>query len=56
MSFRRTYKTEGGHKRGHSNMCHYEHTEIIKAEAKKIRRANGRAEILDQLEDDDRDG
>jgi hypothetical protein len=31
-------KTEGGHKRGHSNMTHWDHTEEIKRQTKKARR------------------
>lgn len=51
MSIRRKYKTEGGHKRGHSNMCHWEYTEIIKAQTRKIRRARSKEVIAEQLRD-----
>ena len=34
------YKTEGGHKRGHSNLVHWDRTEEIKRRTKKKRRAN----------------
>ncbi len=39
-------KTEGGSggKRGHSNMIHYEGTEIIKKQSKKRRRLNDKKE------------
>ena len=47
----RSPKTEGGQGggRGHSGMCHWEHTEIIKAEAKKERRRQDRALIREYL-------
>lgn len=32
------YKIEGGKKRGHSQMCHYDYTETIKRKTKKLRR------------------
>lgn len=37
-------KTEGGSggRRGHSNMCHWEYTEVIKRLARKRRRAESR--------------
>lgn len=38
MSNRKVKKVEGGHKKGHSNMCHWMGTEEIKAAAKKVRR------------------
>lgn len=31
-------KTEGGHKRGHSQMEHYDSTEIVKRTTRKARR------------------
>lgn len=37
-------KSEGGHKRGHSNMTHYDYTEEIKRGAKKARRQQDRKE------------
>jgi hypothetical protein len=40
----RDRKVEGGcgGKKGHSNMSHWDGTEIIKAETKKLRRALGK--------------
>lgn len=38
MSNRKVKKVEGGHKKGHSNMCHWMGTEEIKAAAKVVRR------------------
>jgi hypothetical protein len=35
-------KIEGGNKRGHSNMAHRDHTEVIKSDTKKLRRRVGR--------------
>jgi len=35
-------KTEGGHKRGHSQMNHWEPTEIIKAKTRRLRRIQGK--------------
>ena len=37
-------KTEGGQggRRGHSNMSHWEYTEVIKVESKKARRRYGK--------------
>lgn len=43
-------KTEGGHKRGHSNMSHWMPTEDLKWETKKIRRLNGKKEIEKELD------
>jgi hypothetical protein len=50
MSIRGKYKTEGGHKRGHSNMTHWDYTEQIKKVAKKIRRARSKEVIHEQLD------
>ena len=38
------FKTEGGQggRRGHSNMTHYERTEILKKDSAKLRRHNAR--------------
>lgn len=46
-------KTEGGQggKRGHSNMSHYDFTEVIKADMKRQRRRQSRAIIAEQLDD-----
>jgi hypothetical protein len=44
-------RTEGGHKRGHSNTDHWELTEIIKAETKRKRRRQARAHIKEQMEE-----
>lgn len=43
-------RTEGGHKKGHSNVCHYEYTEIIKAEQKKRRRHQNKVVIKEHLD------
>lgn len=45
----RARRTEGGHARGHSNMSHYEHTEIIKAETDRMRRRQDRVEVDEQV-------
>lgn len=42
-------KTEGGHKKGHSNVCHWTITEDIKRETKKLRRLNDKKEIKKEL-------
>jgi len=42
----KTKKTEGGHKKGHSNMAHWTHTEEIKADTKKVRRQTDRKELI----------
>ena len=44
-------KTEGGSggKRGHSNMCHWDFTEVIKKNNKKRRRQQGKTEIKNSL-------
>ena len=39
---RHLQKTEGGHNRGHSNVCHWEPTEIIKAKTRRLRRIQGK--------------
>jgi hypothetical protein len=43
-------KSEGGSggKRGHSNMAHYDHTEIVKKSTKKIRRTNDKLAVKEQ--------
>jgi len=46
----RIQRTEGGHKRGHSNVCHWEYTEIIKREGKKKRRQQDHHAIEEQTE------
>ena len=33
-------KTEGGHAKGHSNMCHHDGTDVIKEATRKTRRQN----------------
>ena len=33
-------KTEGGHKRGNSNMCHRNRKAIVKQETRRLRRIN----------------
>ena len=40
-------KTEGGHKKGRSNMTHWEYSSIIKKEANRARRRNDRKEASD---------
>jgi len=44
---RKWRKTEGGHKRGHSNMTHWEHTEAIKS-ATKIERRRQDKEVVNE--------
>ena len=48
---RKNMKTEGGHKRGHSNVTHWEPTEWLKAESKRIRRRQGKAQIRKEVND-----
>ena len=43
------YKTEGGHKRGHSNMEHWAYTEEIKDATRKRRRAESKKIIRDEV-------
>jgi len=43
-------KTEGGHKRGHSNMSHFIHTEEIKKASKKKKRQQNKNELKDNLQ------
>jgi len=38
-----------GGKKGHSNMEHWEYTEVIKVETKSLRRNNAKKEIRDEL-------
>lgn len=46
-------KTEGGQggKKGHSNMVHYDYTEVVKAEAKHRRRQEDKKVIKEHLKD-----
>ena len=44
----RIRRTEGGHKRGHSNVSHCEYTEIIKAETKRQRRKQDKEVVKEQ--------
>lgn len=46
-------KIEGGQggKRGHSNMCHWSPTEVIKAESKRLRRQETKTIIAKALRD-----
>lgn len=46
-------KTEGGQggKKGHSNMVHYDYTEVVKAEAKRRRRQEDKKVIKEHLKD-----
>jgi hypothetical protein len=46
-------KTEGGSggKLGHSNMTHWEYTEVIKKESRKIRRRNNKKEVESQIKE-----
>lgn len=59
---RGTYKIEGGQggKRGHSNMSHWDKTEIIKADTKILRRNHGKNVCRNAkfgiFEDDEADG
>lgn len=50
MSFGRIKKIEGGSggKRGHSNMTHWEFTEVIKHQAKKKRRIQSKKIIAEE--------
>jgi len=41
-----------GGKKGHSNMSHYEHTEVIKKDTKKRRRSHAKNIIKQELEGD----
>ena len=50
MKFKKTEGGQGG-KKGHSNMAHWEYTEIIKAQCRKIRRAVGKRVIKESLRD-----
>ena len=43
------YKTEGGHKRGHSNMEHWAYTEEIKYTTRKRRRSESKKIIRDEV-------
>ena len=43
------YKTEGGHKRGHSNMTHWAYTNEIKESTRKRRRIESKNIIRDEL-------
>lgn len=47
-------KTEGGSggKKGHSNMEHWDYTEEIKEETKKLRRLKGKQEIKGEIENE----
>ena len=50
MSIGRNYnKTEGGHRKGHSNVNHWEHTEDIKEKTKKARRIISKKIIKEQI-------
>lgn len=44
MAYGRGIRTEGGSggKRGHSNMCHWEPTEWVKEQSRKLRRLQDR--------------
>ena len=46
-------KTEGGTggKRGHSNMCHWDYTEVIKSESRKRRRQQDKQVIKKELQE-----
>ena len=46
-------KIEGGQggRRGHSNMCHWQYTEEIKAATRKLRRAQGKKLIRNELKE-----
>lgn len=53
MSYRLKHsKTEGGSggRRGHSNMCHWDKTEIVKDESKKARRRADSIEAINGLQ------
>lgn len=44
-----THKLEGGHKRGHSNMTHWERTEELKRRTKKLQRLSAKHVIRESL-------
>ena len=50
-----TSKVDGGQggKLGHSNMSHWDYTEVIKSRTKKLRRQADLAAIEEQLDDDE---
>ena len=45
------YKTEGGHKRGHSNMTHWAYTDEIKTATRKRRRSESKEIIREEMKD-----
>jgi len=49
MKYKKTEAGQGG-KKGHSNMSHWEGTEIIKSNLKKRRRQDGKNKIKKELE------
>lgn len=48
MALGKHYKIEGGKKKGHSNMNHWEGTEIIKERTKRLRRINDKKIITEE--------
>ena len=45
------HKTEGRHKRGHSNLDHWAHTEEIKDATRRRRRGESKEIIRDELDE-----